>query len=305
MIEELKKIRQQGIDLGIKLNASTEILLERYRELKKIDKKDAPIEHRKATLDENLFGLVLSKLTVDTIFRLYQKSSMIRRLVERQTFWRSLIERDYGLVPKFPIDLKLYYLRRDGIRIAGSVWYEGGFHPKTTGEGIDGLKKIELGRVIYALDREIFLTRDGVAHFINHTGSPPRGERFREIFTYVSMKLLTYSGKIYDLDGSQRQLGEMEPKGIVQVETGNEDIRVLTREGNVYVRKRRVFLPVDLPEKVLAIFGPHILTEGGSVFYLSEGGALQKRERTIHWEFLDDPSNYDWLPKKSLPILSV
>lgn len=96
--------RSEGLEIQL-----TEELSKKYIGL---SQKKLPAQVSR--IPEELWSIILGKLTVETIFRLYQKSSLVRRVVERQTFWKGLIERDYEVIPKFPINLKLYYLYQKG-----------------------------------------------------------------------------------------------------------------------------------------------------------------------------------------------
>lgn len=148
LIEQLREFRDRGVDIGVNLKASTDALREALSRLsKKSPQKTDRLLGKPSGLrfDENLFKLILDRMTIDSIFRLYTQSSLVRRLVNEQSFWRRLIERDWGLSPKFPIDLKLHYLRQDGFRLAGSAWYRGRKEPfPMTTESVDGLTKIDL-----------------------------------------------------------------------------------------------------------------------------------------------------------------
>lgn len=97
VIEQLKKFREEGAQINLPLTSSTDRLRDALSHLLKQESPPKLQINSPSSINENLLGLVLAKLTTDTIFRLYQKSSMVRRLVEKQSFWKALIERDWGL----------------------------------------------------------------------------------------------------------------------------------------------------------------------------------------------------------------
>jgi len=43
-------------------------------------------------LHDNLVSVILQKLSIDTIYRLYLRSSLVRKIVDKQTFWIDLIK---------------------------------------------------------------------------------------------------------------------------------------------------------------------------------------------------------------------
>ena len=119
LIDRLKQYKKNKHPLTVPLTAESRTLLEGLQRLM----RSSPTE---ATWlpTEGPLSLVLSRSKVDTIHRLYQFSSVVRRIVNNtaQGLWRGLIERDYGLLPSFAIKLKVYYLRRAELPVAGDIY---------------------------------------------------------------------------------------------------------------------------------------------------------------------------------------
>ena len=108
------------------------------------------------TYQEGPLFSILSRLSVDTIYRLLI-NILVRKITKDQRFWRLLIENSLGIVPKFQIDLKLYYLRATEFPIAGRIWKsENGKGWSDTGFPKKVIK-------LFAEDR--FVTRDGELHW--------------------------------------------------------------------------------------------------------------------------------------------
>ena len=196
----------------------------------------------------------------------------------------------------------MYYLRRDGIRIAGSVWIRGS-GPETEIESLNGLVKVKLEKIIYALDEETYITRDGELHLGKASLPPPRGDRFKQLFTFgTKMALLTYNGKMYDFGGKELRIWNIGE--ITQIEDGF----VLTRDGLVY--PKGMLKSINLPERIIALFRNGIaLSENGKSYRLMASGQEIHRPG-IEWIYPYGVvwiggilGGAEWIPETSLPIL--
>ena len=97
IIDQLKQLRASGRDIEVDLRATTEKLqdvLSQFFGSKFDTSKEA--DGVRAPLNSNLISLLLDRLTIDTTFRLYRQSSLVRRIVNDQQFWRRLI---VGVLP--------------------------------------------------------------------------------------------------------------------------------------------------------------------------------------------------------------
>ena len=119
LTDRLKWYKKNKHPLTAPLTAASRTLLEELQRLI----RSFPTE-RTWLPTEGPLSLVLSHSRVDAIHRLYQHSSVVRRIVDNRSegLWRGLIERDYGLLPNFAISMKLYYLRRSELPIAGDIY---------------------------------------------------------------------------------------------------------------------------------------------------------------------------------------
>ena len=86
-------------------------------------------------IHENLLSVMLLKLRVNDVFRLYQTSAIVRRLLH-QGYWKKRLELEHFILPKFPVDPKVlrssvfdwkeWYLEVTKYPIAGEVFSKGG-----------------------------------------------------------------------------------------------------------------------------------------------------------------------------------
>jgi len=287
-------------------------------------------------LNDDLFKIVLLKLSIDTLYRLYLKSSKIRKFLEDRSFWKKLIECDYGVVPRFKIDLKLHFLRIDGLKLAGSVWFHGNRNHFKIGKGEDGFGRIELTNVTYIINRgEIMITRDGRCHIGNviHESrrdrfeekiiDPPRGERFKQVFVdhTLTSRLITCSGKMINFDGTEYRFPN---SAITEINSIGHSggllkyLSILTKHGDVYFRyPTKKELKIKLPEKIIQqqFDGQTLLGESGNTYSITswDDGSYYQVRSGVHYiseigslGYImnnEQVENLKYLPKRSLPVL--
>ena len=313
LIDELKKWRSEGLEIGIRLTASTEELRERYI---KLSQRKLPTQVSR--IPEELWSMILGKLTVDTLFRLYQKSSLVRRLIEKQAFWKGLIERDYGVIPKFPINLKLYYLRIDKLRIAGVVWDSTFDTERDRSGALNGFYQIR-EKITYIAEDEIFVTRSEKIIYRGMEISLPRGERAKESIFIRGQRpmILTYSGKLYTLNGKETSIEGFDFGPINQIDPATNLIS--TKDGKLYqptstgggntMRWDRV----PLETKILTIDERYILDEDGKYRMMFSNAMPAVSPSLIHW--ISDAviitanertnSTKRWITQPKFPILAT
>lgn len=119
IVDRLKKYKKKGVVPSIPLNSAARALL---MELQRLVKKE--VTAPRWNINDNLLLLLLQRLTLNTIYKLYLNSSAVRRIVDAPTgtLWRALIMREFGIVPKYKVNLKLYYLRMMKLPIAGDIY---------------------------------------------------------------------------------------------------------------------------------------------------------------------------------------
>lgn len=119
IIARIKELKAKGSSSTVRLNSPGRILLIELQTLVKRGPKDPGW-----TIHDDLWLLLLKRLTLNTIYRLYQFCSAVRRVVDAptRTLWRELIMREYGIIPQFKVDLKGHYLRMFGTAVAGNCY---------------------------------------------------------------------------------------------------------------------------------------------------------------------------------------
>lgn len=210
-------------------------------------------------LPVDLIKLVLLRLDVHIIYRLYQTSSLVRRLA----FWRELIERDLGIVPKFTVDGKLHYLRSMGLPLISTV--------------IDASGEVIQNKVLEIFGRRSFLLSNKKIQIGELTVNPPRGDKFRQMIEADDLAdylLLTDSGRVFNLGGRDEKF----PKGTVKIASTIRYRYALDRDGAVYVDD----VDMKLPEKAIQIVlafqkgrehsadGLLVLSETGKVYIIHD-----------------------------------
>lgn len=80
-------------------------------------------------LRDDLLGAVFQKLRANDIYRLYQLSNRIRRIVDQQVFWKRKLEIEGYQPPQFPVDWREWYLTINDYPIAGRVYLRDSSQP--------------------------------------------------------------------------------------------------------------------------------------------------------------------------------
>ena len=220
-------------------------------------------------LTDDALSLILSRLTVDLLYRLFFSSSKVRTILNKHSFWKGLIKRDLGLLPNFPIDHKLYYLRADGLRIRGAIWESKNKKFVKKRFLPDRYKKSDL-RALYLIDAESYIGIDERYHSSKGTIAPPSGDRFRELVELPNSgpRLLTYSGKLIGLDGVEDTTFSA-ISGIVKItmlDVVSNTIFILTRDGSLYESINGVHTKLPLPHPAIHIVGNMILDQEGDIY---------------------------------------
>jgi hypothetical protein len=163
-----------------------------------------------------------------------------------------------------------------------------------------------------------FITRDGSFHTpLGDIIHPPPNDRFKnDIYEYEGGKLLTYAGKIVNLDGTEYQLPGLNVKDIAQISSLDINAVIIDKKGNVYIYRDGKDIKVELPEKILSDRMHLLLGESGNQYQLHLWDNAKEKYATytkkIHWY---DPHDYhvninetvrelEWLDRTSLPVLS-
>ena len=245
-------------------------------------------------LPADLLSVVLSKLTIDLLYRLIFVNSGVRKTISEQSFWRKLIERDLGVVPKFPNDLKLYYLRANGLRIRGTLWKRKTEKPKNNQAYYqpDQFSKTSTNKVLHLTDYGGYIGSNERFYWWDHAFSPPKGDRFRELVVWNGEKLLlTYRGRLIDLDN--RMVDPIGIANIVQITArdlfhyiGQDLIR--TGDGSVYTYDK---IRLPLPHPIV-----HIDRLGGM---LDIYGTL------YHYRPITQFLVLGWAPHGSIPVSDI
>ena len=316
ILDRLKKLRESGIEIGVPLNATTE-------RLRQVDRRlFAP-----GYLNPDLIGLWLTKLSLDSIYRLYLLNANVRKLVNKSSFWEQLIRRDLGLVPKFNIDLRLYYLREEGIRVLGPAWVLKSHFGHRTSDYFDKHNYALVStskKVVHLFPGGGYLTRDGNYNERGLVIQPPTGERFKEIFYYRPSKysydnaliLLTYSGKFVDAQGRMIRLKRITQTNIIQYRVFDVGTYILTREGQVYQYVDNQTKLVAIPEPIITLSDNYALSETGKLYRLFSDEAFFRSlthgvkemsgfgQNTCYIQQDETISKLD-LPQPSLPVISL
>jgi hypothetical protein len=170
--------------------------------------------------------------------------------LNNQSFWRKLIERDLGIIPKFGIDYKLHYLRAMHLPLAGVV------------VDVDGktLKK----NVVMIFGKEGFLLADKSIAMGDLRILPPKGEHFRWLNPFhnehsdegevIGYHLITNNGNIYNHAG----LKISAPGRVLIAPPMGHSGYLLTMEGEIYWTKSyggdyQYPYHVPLPEKIIQV----------------------------------------------------
>lgn len=224
---------------------------------------------------DGLLILVLSRLSLDTIYRLYGKSSLIRRLTENQLFWKRLIERDLKIVPQFKVDYKLHYLRATGVPIGGKILME----PLPMYE-----KQPDYRNVVSLLGNEIYALRDGTVINRGRPVNIPKVERIKQMFVDLvsgQEKLLAYSGNVYNFRGQLDRLDDWEHGAVAYV--GGQ--AVITVDGRLFKWAPKGYRQVPLPSKAIYLRGSFVLTDQGEVydFNLVTGEMTHPKRSGVNW----------------------
>ena len=194
-------------------------------------------------LSVDLLELVLNRLAIDVIYRLYRTSSLVRKATTNKPFWRRLIERDLGVVPKFAIDYKLHYLRAMELPLSATV--------------LDFRGKVIRRNVLKLFGGDSMLLKDKTIQVGGLTIHPPKGDKFRQLVGWDNIKntrLLTNSGKIFNLMGRVEDTDT--PLGTVKMVSSRAGLYLLTREGRVYrsqFGEYTDFSKIELPEKIIQV----------------------------------------------------
>ena len=269
VIAHLKELRNQGVEIGVRLTDTTINLNLAYHKLIN--------QHPHRRLSFELLVNLLPRLSLDTIFRLYQKSILVRKVTNNQAFWRRLIERDLKIVPRFDVDLKLHYLRATGVPIAATAIL---------------LDRKPEKKVISSFDGHIRFFRGGEIRTELTTFRLPFGEQPKELFlsTTGSLNMITYSGVIYNRLGKRQEIPFWKGGRILSVGSFG---RVIAEDGSLYLLGyslpdygyHRHPLPGTLPGKVIKIEGRYFLTDQGEIYgFDSDSGAKPKLVRSgVRW----------------------
>lgn len=227
----LEQFRSVGSKMTIKFSSRSQALLVELQRLVTI----SSTTHGWTLAEGPLLG-ILSQLTVNSIYRLYLYSSIVRRVVDSRsrTLWRNLIERDYGLIPTFRIDLKVYYLRRIGMAIGGRLanWAEESL------SAVGGIVNIVGPYCIYA-SRKVF---KGTTFLL----SLPVGAHVIDAH-YTS--ILTNLGTIYNLDTLAMTVGIERPVQLGWIPPGGG----LTRNGRNIPTLRATAKPLIQASSILQL----------------------------------------------------
>jgi len=153
-------------------------------------------------MHNDLFSNIIPNLSLDCLYRLAPFSSYLQKQLKKDDYWRGRLERELGVIPKFPIDdWKRYYLELMAYPIG------------TRGYLIDPLQpKAQPIRVPYRRDRRAVyqllwlnektskpdcwqLVRGGI---INHKQFYPTPERIKKMISFCNeLRLIAWSGKMY------------------------------------------------------------------------------------------------------------
>lgn len=187
-------------------------------------------DEERTTVNDDLLQLVLVQLTVNTVYKLYLWSSQVRRIVNKEQFWRQLIVRDYGLVPLFEVSLKVsplevplkvsplevslkvYYLRRNNLAIAGDLYRSLGFgNYEVSNTGVTAL----IGNNIVFSSRKIY-------H--GHRGRNPllTLEKGEYIISTYGDRIVTNKGNGYELDATVKKV--QYPPKTIQLSKGDSSL---------------------------------------------------------------------------------
>lgn len=196
---------------------------------------------------EHLLEVIVPHLLLDSLYRLYQLNSTVRRIISRRSYWWNLIVRDIKLFPRsielLPmVELKKYYLRRMNYPIGSTLNSYNHSNKQTT--------IIEPDQIVTFVDRST--PCGGIAstdhnnivyrsRFVNNKGT----YRCPEPIKYIADNMvLTYSGRIYERLISSYRLfmgvGEL-AVDIVCYEsfgTNNQYLLILMNSGRVAIFRR-------------------------------------------------------------------
>lgn len=112
LIDRLKELRRSGVDIGIALTASTDVLHETWNRLRNVQQRRTVEEPSiQIRVHEGLWQVLLPKLQLRTLYRMILMYKEAHRVLNN-TFWRNLIVRDLGVVPDFIDEYRLYYLKQ-------------------------------------------------------------------------------------------------------------------------------------------------------------------------------------------------
>ena len=265
VIAKLRELKASGVDIGIALNRPTQKLQDRYLSLSNKDNR--------LILDDNLLRSVLAKLALDKLYRLYRLSSRMRKIIDTQYFWRLLIERDLGVVPKFRIDLKLHYLRATRLPFAGTIW--------KAKNNKDYKQAKPRDKVIALLEKGGYVTSDQRVHLSNGTEFSLSPERFKKTIPYSEGDILSYSGKTCTFAGEWLEESQVP----ISDTLGS---KFLGKDGILYLPNEELNEPISgQPERFIAINNQHqLLSETGILYqfeYTDVGYQFTKLDEDIEW----------------------
>ena len=274
LIEKLKALWEQGVDIGIRLTAKTEVLERAYESLVQ---RPSPKKEPGLSL-ELLSAHIFPRLSVDTLYRFYLTSSRVRPSIDNRHLWKRLIERDLRFVPKFEVDYKLHYLRATDIPIAATaILYRSDERMK---------------KVVSSYYGNIHVFRNGEVRSNEGTFRLRFGERVRTAFYLSShvaypmdgqIVLLTYSGLLFTLTG--KEIGLLRrPGGKIVFASG---YGIVDEQGQFFHwpnRRENTYLHKPLPGKVINIDGKYALTDKGLVYNLDDWKQpLTPIRIGVHW----------------------
>ena len=240
--------------------------------------------------DPNLWRLILNRLHVNTIWRMYSVSGFIRRLLD-DYFWKGLIVRHLGLVPNYRIDYRFYYLRAMNLPLRSEMI------PLPGSRRPDELDRAVLRCIIPSGENESllvfpdggysFYSRDGVGA----TRCLPDGDLPKDWDTHKGLRyILSIKGKLYTPNGDEIAKpfdGIPEDVRINQiVRRKHPDTRlILTKSGEVYLwdSKTKMNKLTALPEKILVINNHRALGINGNLYHIDPSGGGRLILANITW----------------------
>jgi hypothetical protein len=257
------------------------------------------------SLDDHLdlLKIVINKLHINVVFRLYKISNKIRKIVNDDRYWKRLIERDLGVVPKFKIDYHFYYLRAMGFPIRSKIITLPDAPPLTPlADRRSVIRILSPGASVYSTivfpDGSYSLGDEEIYKLPN--GEIPR-DMFVDIGRHLSI-LLSESGRLYNLRGGYTNLEGTIPNGTlfnkICYPVGANIKRIaLTKQGEVYANTQHLDIKLSIPEPIITIDPRgYLLGESGKLYYIPfKSGRPNLQHTFVDTEWYESIDNVTWI----------